>query len=76
LKCPWYIPNFGFCFSDGDQDTLRKAFRASKIPEKAFWGAFAGHIHEWGWYSTIFPKGDGLGFENFAQLQTSGCKGN
>jgi len=75
LKCPWYIPNAGFCFSSWDQDTLRATLKSSKIPESSFWGAFVGHIHEWGWYSSIFEK-DGKGFENFHQLQVSGCKGN
>jgi hypothetical protein len=75
LKCPWYIPDFGFCFSGGDQEHIRSAFRASTIPESSFWGVFAGHIHEWGWYDTIF-KNDGKGFENFRQLQVSATKGN
>ena len=75
LKCPWYIPNFGFCFSNTDQDYLREAFRKSNIADSAFWGTFAGHIHEWGWYDTIFQK-DGKGFQTFHQLQISGCKGN
>ena len=64
IKCPWYIPNAGFCFSGGDQDALRAAMKNSTIAESAFWGAFAGHIHEWGWYNTIFGK-DGKGFETF-----------
>lgn len=64
IKCPWYIPNAGFCFSGGDQDILRAAMKNSTIAESAFWGAFAGHIHEWGWYKTIFGN-DGKGFETF-----------
>jgi len=64
IKCPWYIPNAGFCFSGGDQDILRAAMKNSTIAESAFWGAFAGHIHEWGWYNTIFGN-DGKGFETF-----------
>ena len=75
LKCPWFIPNIRFCFSNTDQDKLREAFRNSNIAESAFWGTFAGHIYEWGWYDTIFAK-DGKGFETFRQLQISGCKGN
>ena len=75
LKCPWYIPNFGFCFSNADQDVVRAAFRASNIPESSFWGVFAGHIHEWGWYDTIFPN-DGQGFSHFSQLQVGAMKGN
>ena len=47
----------------------------STIEESAFWGVFAGHIHEWGWYNTIFAK-DGKGFETFHQLQVGACKGN
>ena len=74
LRCPWYIPNMAFCFSDADQSTIREALQSSTIPESSFWGSLVGHLHEWGWFDQVFT--DGKGFNNFKQLETSACKGD
>jgi hypothetical protein len=65
-----------FCFSNDDQNKIRDAMRQSQsIPETAFWGTLAGHLHEWNWFETVFQN-DGQGFSNFKQYETSACKGN
>lgn len=75
LKCPWFIPNMAFCFSNDDQDAVRAAMRTSSYPESTFWGNLAGHLHEWNWNAQVFPD-DGKGYPNFKQFETSACKGN
>ena len=44
ISCPWYIPDFAFCFGALDKVLLQEAM-LEHFNQSSWWGVFAGHNH-------------------------------
>lgn len=68
ITCPWWIPDFSFCFGLADKLLLAEAL-VEHWPRDAWWGVFAGHNHAF-LNQTPF---DGWAFR---EVETSAAKGD
>jgi len=70
IKCPFYMPDFSFCFGLVDKVLLSSAL-TEHWPKEAWWGSFAGHIHLFINDTVPFE-----GWQEFREVQVSAAKGD
>jgi hypothetical protein len=70
ISCPFYMPDFLFCFGVEDKVLLEAALLQS-WPREAWWGVWAGHNHLFLNQSTPF-----LGWPEFREVETAAAKGD
>ena len=70
IKCPYYLPDFTFCFGALDKALLSAALTAS-WPKESWWGSVAGHIHLYENDTVPFE-----GWSDFREVQVSAAKGD
>lgn len=69
ISCPWYIPDFLFCFGAADKELIEKAMLAS-FNKSDIWGVFAGHNHQY--FNQSSPFWDWPEFREFEFSATKG----
>lgn len=70
ITCPFYMPDFSFCFGLADKLLLAEALE-EQWPRTAYWGVIAGHNHLYLNQSTPFE-----GWPEFREVETSAAKGD
>ncbi len=70
ITCPFWVPDFAFCFGAADKLLLAEAL-LEHWPRDAWWGVFAGHNHAYLNQSTPFD-----GWPAFREFETSAAKGD
>ena len=70
IRCPFYMPDFSFCFGVLDKILLASALTES-WPQDAWWGSVAGHIHLFVNDTVPFE-----GWPDFREVQVSAAKGD
>ena len=70
VACPFWVPDFLFCFGAADKALLEKAL-LEKFTEDEVWGVFAGHNHVFQNVTVPFDH-----WPDFRQVEVSAAKGD
>ena len=70
ISCPFYMPDFLFCFGVADKVLLVQTLTES-WPKSAWFGVFSGHLHVFDNVTVPFSE-----WPEFRELETSAAKGD